>query len=245
MGMTEDDIVVHTDPTATDPPKRDADLIDIDDVPISKMPPTVQGRQYRYQVLIHRSVLNDIRAHARSNPDVEVCGVLVGKVYHDGHAPWASISANIRGNYASGRNAQVTFKSETWTHIHEEMEARYQGQKILGWYHSHPGFGIFLSEMDVFIQENFFSESWQVAFVDDPRSGDRGLFVWRKGVTDREEFLVEEDVSETSQADAPALETAPTYETIAPAKKRSAWPIVVTAAAVLAALGGFAVWWLR
>jgi proteasome lid subunit RPN8/RPN11 len=245
MGMTEDDVFVYNDSGSDEPPRRDADLITVDEVPMWKMPPTVKGRQHRYQMLVRRSVLNDIRAHARSNPEVEVCGVLVGKVYHDGHAPWGWISANIRGNYASGRNAQVTFKSETWTHIHQEMEARFQGQRILGWYHSHPGFGIFLSEMDVFIQENFFAESWQVAFVDDPRSGDRGLFVWRKGQTTREEFLVEEDVTETTAADVPALESAPAYETIAPANKRPAWPIVVTAALVVAALGSFAVWWLR
>jgi len=244
MGIAEDDIVVHKDSSAQEPPRRDADLISVDAVPMWKIPPTVQGRQYRYQVLIRRSVLNDIRAHARSNPEVEVCGVLVGRVYHDGHAPWGWISANIRGNYASGRNAQVTFKSETWTHIHAEMEARFQGQKILGWYHSHPGFGIFLSEMDLFIHENFFAESWQVAFVDDPRSGDRGLFVWRKGQTSREDFLVEEDVTQTAEADAPALETMPAYETIAPAKKKSMWPIFAAAALVVAVLAGFTVWWL-
>jgi len=244
MGMTEDDVFVQPDPDADESPKRDADLISVDDVPMWKMPPKVQGRQYRYQALIRRSVLNDIRAHARTNPEVEVCGVLVGKVYHDGHAPWAEVSANIRGNYASGRNAQVTFKSETWTHIHEEMEARFQGLRILGWYHSHPGFGIFLSEMDIFIQENFFAESWQIAFVDDPNSGDRGLFVWRKGQTVREDFLVEEDVTETSDTPAPVLESTPTYETIAP-RKRSAWPIYLAAGLVFASLAGFAIWWLR
>ena len=52
---------------------------------------------------------------------------------------------------------------------------------MIGWYHTHPGFGIFLSDMDVFICDNFFNLPWQVAFVYDPLGGDEGNFVWRAG----------------------------------------------------------------
>ena len=147
------------------------------------MPPRVLGRKPGFQVVMRRSVIRDIRAHAKSSPDIEICGVLVGEIYRDADGPWCSVTANIRGNHASGRNAQVTFNAETWTDIHQQMEKRFPKQRILGWYHSHPGFGIFLSEMDVFIQHHFFSAPWQIAYVDDPKGGDRGVFVWRKGVT--------------------------------------------------------------
>jgi hypothetical protein len=92
----------------------------------------------------------------------------------------------------------VTFTSETWTHIHDQMDGRFPNMRIVGWYHTHPGFGIFLSDMDVFIQENFFGEPWQIAFVDDPKGGDRGSFVWRGGAPVREPYLVKEDVPDES-----------------------------------------------
>ena len=52
---------------------------------------------------------------------------------------------------------------------------------MLGWYHSHPGFGVFLSEHDLFIQQNFFSNPQQVAWVFDPHTDEEGCFGWIGG----------------------------------------------------------------
>lgn len=178
---------------------RDADRAASGPWQLATFPRAVlKGREHKFQVVFRRSALNDIRAHGCSTPDVEVCGVILGTVYRDRQGAWCYVEANIRGNHAPGRNAQVTFTSETWTHIHEYREKRYPSLRIVGWYHTHPGFGIFLSEMDVFIQQNFFAEPWQLAFVDDPKGGDRGLFVWRKGSPVREPYLVKEDVPDES-----------------------------------------------
>jgi hypothetical protein len=73
------------------------------------------------------------------------------------------------------------------------MDRDYPDKRILGWYHTHPGFGIFLSDMDVFIQENFFPEPWQAAFVYDPKAKEEGIFLWKQGKPDTEKFLLEED----------------------------------------------------
>jgi proteasome lid subunit RPN8/RPN11 len=245
MGIAENDSPADTDQMPLEHQQRNASAIDPETLPRWPIPPRVPGRQNKYQVLIRRSVLNDIRDHARGNTDVEVCGVVVGTVYRDNVGPWGFIAANIRGNFASGRNAQVTFTSETWTDIHQQMEARFPKQRILGWYHSHPGFGIFLSEMDVFIHENFFAASSQVAFVDDPKSGDRGLFVWREGHPVREDFLIDEDlgtetVTRQPSTDQPAI----TYDSIQPTRRKSHWPVYLAGVAVLLALAGFAIWWL-
>lgn len=40
--------------------------------------------------------------------------------------------------------------------------------RILGWFHSHPDFGCFLSTTDLKTQQFFFPESYQVALVVDP-----------------------------------------------------------------------------
>lgn len=40
--------------------------------------------------------------------------------------------------------------------------------RILGWWHSHPNFGCFLSTIDIHTQEFFFPESYQVALTVDP-----------------------------------------------------------------------------
>jgi hypothetical protein len=47
--------------------------------------------------------------------------------------------------------------------------------------------------MDLFIQENFFPEPWQVALVYDPKAGEEGLFLWKGGKPEPTVFVIEED----------------------------------------------------
>ncbi|HZL38136.1 MAG TPA: Mov34/MPN/PAD-1 family protein, partial [Tepidisphaeraceae bacterium] len=155
--------------------------------------PDAGPRQSRYQVIFRQSVLDEIHAHGKASPECEICGVLVGNVYQDRVGPWAYIDASIRGNGAVGKQTQVTITSDTWSRIHETLERDFPGRQIVGWYHTHPGFGIFLSGMDLFIQDNFFNQPWQFAFVYDPIGGDEGAFIWRSGKSEREPFLIEKD----------------------------------------------------
>jgi proteasome lid subunit RPN8/RPN11 len=189
-------------------PKSSADayMLSRADYPLKDLPKVNGIRDARYQVVFRQSVLDEIHAHGKSSPEAEVCGVLIGDVYSDRLAPWAYIEHCIRGNDADGKQTQVTITSETWTRIHETLEKDYPDKKIVGWYHTHPGFGIFLSGMDLFIQDNFFNQPWQIATVYDPHSGDEGTFIWRSGKSVRENSLVENDTGavETPGVPGPA-----------------------------------------
>jgi hypothetical protein len=52
---------------------------------------------------------------------------------------------------------------------------------MVGWYHTHPDWGVFLSGMDLFICEHFFNKPLDVALVVDPCRQDRGWFQWTMG----------------------------------------------------------------
>ena len=180
-------------PAPANAPQRDISQILITDWERREMPVSVDGRAKGFQALIRQSVLNQIHRHGKSGEDIEVCGVLVGNVYHDPSGPWLYVQHAIEGNHATQRAAQVTFTAETWEHIQSIMDREYPDLRILGWYHTHPGFGIFLSEMDIFIQENFFPEPWQVALVYDPKGKEEGVFLWKEGRPAPESFLLEID----------------------------------------------------
>ena len=183
--------------TATDV-TRDLNRIAAEGWTVRSFPLAKRGEGSSVPVVVKRSVLDAIHEHGCSRTDVEVCGVLVGDVYRDENGPYVYVEAMIRGHHAGSQFAQVTFTAETWEHLQNTMDREYPEQRIIGWYHTHPGFGVFLSPMDLFIHENFFSASEQVAFVLDPLSGDQGMFVWRSGKTSREKFGVEEDVDAQS-----------------------------------------------
>jgi proteasome lid subunit RPN8/RPN11 len=122
-----------------------------------------------------------MKEHAATTAEVELCGVLVGRVCRDAEGAFLEIVGAIEGRGANNYGSQVTFTHETWSHINEVKDRDFADQRIVGWYHTHPGFGVFLSSMDTFIQENFFSQPYQVAVVIETRQNVEGCFAWKDG----------------------------------------------------------------
>ncbi|MDR2172004.1 MAG: hypothetical protein LBP59_17810 [Planctomycetaceae bacterium] len=144
--------------------------------PLSEL--NIQQRPHGFQIIVYRSVLNAIKQLGRASMKREVGGMLIGLICWD-KEPFLLIDASIEGKYTNDQQASVTFTAKTWEYVHDELEKNYPQKKIIGWYHTHPGFGIFLSAYDVFIQENFFRELWQTAYVFDPHAETDGFFIWQ------------------------------------------------------------------
>lgn len=119
----------------------------------------------------------DVMQHARESLEAEVCGVLIGQICTDDAGPWVEVTAVIRGHAAASAQIQVTFTHETWERIHNEREQRFPRLAIVGWYHTHPGFGVEFSEMDAFIHSNFFAGAAQLALVVDPVGGREAICI--------------------------------------------------------------------
>lgn len=118
--------------------------------------------------------------HVFGNADREVGGVLVGRMSTEGGLPL--VTGAIPAISADERRATLTFTQDAWAHVHQVLDRDFPAdEQIVGWYHSHPGFGIFLSGHDVFIHENFFASPSQIAFVVDPRARTEGVFAWQVG----------------------------------------------------------------
>jgi proteasome lid subunit RPN8/RPN11 len=147
---------------------------------------------------VSTEVARQIRQHAHSNGKTEVCGVLIGSE-RDGVT---SVEACIAGANAAQSGAHVTFTQDTWEHIYKIKDRDYPEERIVGWYHSHPGFGVFLSDHDAFIHKNFFSSPQQVAWVYDPHSDEEGCFGWKDGQLVREAHFVFVDGRGGERADA-------------------------------------------
>lgn len=132
-------------------------------------------------LLVDSEVVRQIRQHARSSSKTEVCGVLIGQ----DRDQRIEVAACIEGQDADEAGAHVTFTQDTWEHIYAVKDKKYPEARIVGWYHSHPGFGVFLSDHDTFIHKNFFSSPGQVAWVFDPHSDEEGCFGWVGGRIER------------------------------------------------------------
>lgn len=151
--------------------KRGADK-SLDQVIVAKMEPKIE---------IDNEVTRRIRQHARAHHKTEVCGVLIGE---DANGK-IEIRASIEALNAAQAGTHVTFTQDAWEEIYRVKDELYPDERIVGWYHSHPGFGVFLSEHDMFIQQNFFSSPGQVAWVYDPHTDEEGCFGWVSGEVHR------------------------------------------------------------
>ena len=125
-------------------------------------------------IRIDRVVVDSIHAHVEEDTASESGGILVGNVEEG----MTLITASIRAEHTVAHASSLTFTHDTWDAINVELDRDYPDSRIVGWYHSHPGFSVFLSEYDTFIQRNFFSAAWHVAYVVDPLLHEDGFFGW-------------------------------------------------------------------
>ena len=127
-------------------------------------------------VVMEAGVARKIRQHSRASMKSEVYGVLIGNIDHERMTVEACIA-----DVSTVRGARITFTQDTWEQIHKIKERDFPGHRIVGWYRSHRGRGVFLSEHDLFIQQNFFCHPYQVAWVYDPQTDEEGCFGWVGG----------------------------------------------------------------
>ncbi len=133
-------------------------------------------------ILVDEPALRAAQAHALGSLSREVAGVLVGprpEKQPDGRYV-VHIIDSIIAKHTVMHGASVTYTPESWRYVNDKLMERYPDETavIVGWYHTHPGFGIFLSGMDQFIHQNFFTQIWHTALVLDPIAKKSGFFCW-------------------------------------------------------------------
>jgi proteasome lid subunit RPN8/RPN11 len=137
--------------------------------------PASSGEPLR--VAMTRETYAELTAHAKESLNAEIGGVLIGELCEDDNGFFVVVQGTIRATAAREGSTHVTFTQETWTKIHEEKDRSFPRQQIVGWYHTHPGFGVEFSEMDRFVHRNFFAGPGHIAFVADPLGGQEAILV--------------------------------------------------------------------
>lgn len=133
------------------------------------------------RVYIKQNVYKDLEKLASSDTSCELGSIILGEYCEEADRTHVVISDFIEAKYTDATASTLTFTHETWDYVHKEHESRCPEKRIVGWQHTHPNYGIFLSNYDVFIQENFFNMPFQIAYVIDPIQNLRGFFQWKNG----------------------------------------------------------------
>lgn len=137
------------------------------------------------KIYIKQDVYKALEKFSCSDTGKELGSILLGNYGVEHGKTHVIISDYIEAKYTDASASTLTFTHETWDYIHSEHENKFSDKKIVGWQHTHPNYGIFLSNYDMFIQENFFNLPFQVAYVIDPIQNLRGFFQWKNGKVEK------------------------------------------------------------
>jgi proteasome lid subunit RPN8/RPN11 len=131
-------------------------------------------------IYVDMDTMRDMEGHARSNTSVELGGVMLGYQFHDAdEKPFVLVTDCLRAEHYEATKGSFKFTHDTWQVISRQRDEYPEKVQMVGWYHTHPDWGVFLSGMDLFICNNFFSRPLDVALVIDPCRDDRGWFQWK------------------------------------------------------------------
>lgn len=135
------------------------------------------------RVYIEAQALDNLKQHLESNLRVEQGGILFGNTYQDSElGTYVEITASIAAPATIGTGSHLEFTSNSWLAIMDEAKANHPEANIVGWYHSHPNIGVFMSGTDMRTQQAFFYHDWSVSIVYDPVRQDIGFFLGKNAI---------------------------------------------------------------
>jgi proteasome lid subunit RPN8/RPN11 len=137
------------------------------------------GKHGGVQVFMTQSAYQRICEHAQSDMDNEVGGWLAGRWCKDSETgdEFVVVEALLPAQQVRSGSTFLTFTHDSQVAMLAALEERYSTKGVVGWFHTHPRMGIFLSGYDLWLHEHFFPHPWQVALVVEPHSGQGGFFV--------------------------------------------------------------------
>lgn len=151
------------------------------EIPVDSVYSGTEEYDNHLKIFIKEETLRIIDEYLSSDLNNELGGVFVGDVcINNAGEDFILIENLIIAKHTNSSLSRLTFTHETWNYINDILEKDFPGKKILGWFHSHPGHTVFLSNFDIFIQENFFNMEYMVAYVFDPTIIERGFFFWKE-----------------------------------------------------------------
>lgn len=128
-------------------------------------------------VYIYKIAEEKIRNHSLSGLKAshEVMGLMVGGVFEWGGKQYTLVRDVVTTELESDMLG-VRFDEDGFSELIDSLDNLSFDYRIVGWYHSHPGFGCFLSHIDHNTQRGIFNQPHHSALVIDPQLQELELY---------------------------------------------------------------------
>lgn len=132
------------------------------------------------QVFLSQAAVRQLQEHSASDLETELGGVLLGHASENNEHMLVAVSAALPVATDDRGPVHFTFTADAWSQLHRDKERLYPALEIVGWYHTHPGLGVFYSADDVVVHKAAFVLPWQIGLVVDPMAKEVCLVCWRQ-----------------------------------------------------------------
>ena len=134
------------------------------------MPVAKSNPNYFKHVRISAVALLKMTMHARSGGTLEIMGLMIGKL--------TAHTFIVTDSYAlpvEGTETRVNAQAEAYEYMGaytDSLQASGREETVVGWYHSHPGYGCWLSGIDVATEATYqkFSDPFLAVVIDPDRT---------------------------------------------------------------------------
>lgn len=118
---------------------------------------------------ISEKALKSMLSHCAAHRDerLEVMGFMLGDRYKWNGEFYTKV-VDTATTELDATSVSVRFARDAFERLFEELEERNENKIIVGWYHSHPGHGCFMSGTDLATQKEMFNKPFHFAAVIDP-----------------------------------------------------------------------------
>ncbi len=144
---------------------------------IRVLPPPPQNRivhpedpsEGSFEIYFTKISMDQIIEHCKAYADrrLEVMGFLIGDVYKWKNRRFTLVKEVVSTDL-DATNISVKFHKEGFEGLFEKLDDLNYDYVIVGWYHSHPGLGCFMSSKDMETQKRMFNQPFHTALVVDP-----------------------------------------------------------------------------
>ena len=140
-------------------------IIDCTDMTTEERTRSVKGVPF----FIRDDTVDVMTDHADSGllDDSEIMGLMIGRVYRDGEGEYVMVDRTV-SSVLDADEVSVRFDKNDMSQLIDSLDEMKDGERVVGWYHSHLGCGCFLSDTDLDTHSGIFGDGIGFAVVIDP-----------------------------------------------------------------------------
>ena len=150
-------------------------------------------------VIVNEKAFEDMMDHARSDLHSEVGGLLLGGLFFSNNSIFVEIEQVLSADQTSSDFASIKFNYKTWLDFDTKKRQSFPDKKVVGWYHSHIGIGVFFSSMDKDVHRVVFPEPWLVGVVVDPIRDELAVFRSQEGNVQQWQYYINKERTHNSR----------------------------------------------